>query len=271
MSHETMRHDVLKRDIVVIGGSSGALQTLKFIADLPATFPAAIFIVLHTAPDGPALLPDILRRYAALPVEHARDGEAVVPGRIYVGLPDYHLVVRPAFVQVVRGPKENLHRPSIDVLFRSAAGAYGPRVIGVILSGKLDDGSSGLAAVRGAGGLGIVQDPSDALAPDMPQNALAYAGADLCVPRSRLASVLMEASTEMFPQPILAPVSPERREEHVHKVSMKRDNDTSRLLNPSTLLNFSCPECGGVLRQVDEPTYHVQVPRHDSGAASDTR
>jgi two-component system chemotaxis response regulator CheB len=234
------------RDIVVIGASSGALPTLRFIADLPRAFPAEIFLVVHTAPDAPGLLPEILRNYSPLPVEHARDGEPVVPGRICVAPPDYHVGLKLGTVQVFRGPKENRHRPSIDVLFRSAAEAYGSRVIGVILTGLLDDGSSGLAAVRASGGLAIVQDPDDALYAEMPRNALAYAGADLVVQQAQLAAVLIQAAADPVQEHVSASVPQEGEDPVEQELSTDCDEE------PSPPFAFSCPECGGVLREVDD-------------------
>ena len=185
-----------RRDIVVIGGSAGAIQALTFIDDLPHRFPAAVFLVVHLSPRSPGLLPNVLQKHSKIPVANAYNGEPISAGRIYVAPPDHHLIVRDGSVEVSHGPKENRHRPSIDVLFRSAANVHGSRVIGVILSGWLNDGSAGLAAVRAQGGLGIVQDPDDALVPAMPANALAYAGADHCVPHAQLGSLLAQAVME---------------------------------------------------------------------------
>jgi two-component system chemotaxis response regulator CheB len=240
--------NAFRRDIVVVGASSGALQALKFIADVPPDLPAAIFVVVHAAADGPGLLPDIISTYSPLPVAHARDGEPIEPGRIYVAPPDYHVVIQPGFVQVARGPRENRHRPSIDVLFRSATESYGRRVVGVVLSGMLDDGSSGLAQIRARGGLGIVQDPTDALFPDMPSNALAQAGADYCVMQSGLAALLAKAVSHKLDEQNLG-VTKERSEARAGEVSMNSNEYDGRPGSPS---NFSCPDCGGVLRQEEE-------------------
>ena len=168
----------------------------QFIDDLPHSFPAAVFSVVHLGPGSPGLLPNVIRKHSKIPVANAYNGEPISAGRIYVAPLDHHLIVRDGSVEVSHGPKEDRHRPSIDVLFRSAANVYGSRVIGVILSGGLYDGSAGLAAVRAQGGLGIVQDPDDALFPAMPANALAYAGADHCVPYAQLGSLLAQAVME---------------------------------------------------------------------------
>ena len=123
-----------RRDIVAIGGSAGAIQTLTFIDDLPHSFPAAVFLVVHLSPRSRGLLPNVIRRHSKIPVANAYNGETISAGRIYVAPPDHHLILRDGVVEVSHGPKENRHRPSIDVLFRSAANVYGSRVIGVILS-----------------------------------------------------------------------------------------------------------------------------------------
>src|SRR4051812_34507410 len=127
------------RDIIVIGASAGGLDALRSLAKgLPCDLAASVLIVLHTAPQGPGVLPAILRRESSLPVAHAVDREPLQHGRIYVAPPDHHLLTDGGEVRVTRGPKENLCRPSVDALFRSAASAAGPRAIGVILTGRLD-------------------------------------------------------------------------------------------------------------------------------------
>lgn len=143
-----------KHDIVVIGASAGGLEALKqLVTRLPSNFPCALFIVWHVAPQYPSMLPQILERICPLPVAHAIDKEAIQPGRIYVAPPNHHLLLKAGHVRVTHGPKENRFRPLIDVLFRSAAVAYGPQVVGVVLTGFLDDGASGLYAIKERGGI----------------------------------------------------------------------------------------------------------------------
>lgn len=161
------------RDIVVIGASAGGLEALReILSGLPPDLEAAVMIVLHTASHEKSLLPQILERAGKLPVSHPSDGEAIERGRVYIAPPSFHMIVEDGVLRVLQGPRENLHRPAIDPLFRSAAAAYGERVIGVILTGMLDDGTAGLMVVSARGGKAIVQDPDTALYPGMPRSAL---------------------------------------------------------------------------------------------------
>ncbi len=177
-------------DVVVVGASAGGVDALRAMAaQLPGDLPAAVLVVLHVHA-GPSALPDILRRAGPLPAAHAVDRERIAPGLILVAPPDHHMLVAHDRVRVTRGPKENGHRPAIDPLFRSAAATLGNRVIGVVLSGMLDDGADGLAAVKAAGGVAIVQDPEDATFPSMPRSALAAVEADEVVPLRLLGSAI---------------------------------------------------------------------------------
>jgi two-component system chemotaxis response regulator CheB len=183
---------VKKRNIIVIGASSGGLEALKsLVGQLHPDFSGYIFIVWHIAPEYPSLLPEILSRAGNLPATHPADGQALQAGHIYVAPPDHHLLVQKEVVCVSRGPRENRFRPSIDVLFRSAAWA-----IGIVLSGSLDDGASGLYAIKAAGGKAIVQDPSDATYPDMSINAMKAVTADHVVPMSDMGELLMHLVAE---------------------------------------------------------------------------
>ncbi len=146
-------------DLIVVGTSAGGLDALRVIVSgLAGDFPAAVLIVMHSSPEGPYLLPGILSRTGRLEVGVAVSGAPIERGKIYVAPPDHHLLVKGACISLSRGPKENRARPSIDPLFRTAAAAYGPRVVGVILTGMLDDGTAGLCAVKERGGIAIVQD-----------------------------------------------------------------------------------------------------------------
>lgn len=167
------------RDIVVVGASAGGIEALtRLVGQLPADLPAAVLVVLHVSAGANSVLPAVLNRHGRLPAARPRAAEPLEQGRIYVGAPDHHLVIEQGRVLLTRGPREHRARPAVDVLFRSAAEAYGPRVIGVALTGSLDDGAAGLAAIRRAGGLALVQDPEDAQCAGMPRAALDAAGAD---------------------------------------------------------------------------------------------
>jgi two-component system chemotaxis response regulator CheB len=180
-------------DIIVVGASAGGVEALsRLVHDLPADLPAALFVVLHVPAHGTSLLPYILARNGPLPARHPDDGEPIVHGRIYVAPPDMHLLIRREQVRLARGPRENGHRPAVDPLFRTAARSYGPQVVGVVLSGTLDDGSAGLVAIRQRGGVAIVQDPDDALYPGMPRSALEAVRADHCLPVGQIGATLAE-------------------------------------------------------------------------------
>lgn len=249
-----------QRDIVVVGASAGGVNALKqLVSELPVGFPASIFIVQHTSPTSPGLMADILESLCALPVTFPRDGEAIQSSHVYVAPPDYHLVLEEGRIRVTRGPRENRFRPSIDVLFRSAAWTYGPRVIGVVLTGYLDDGASGLYAIKERGGLAVVQTPEDAEVPDMPLNALRRVRADEIVPLSQIARSLTYFVAESLTDSGGNAVS----ENETKKDELKRmeievaiarevqsvDKGILALGEPSL---FACPECHGVLLKIKE-------------------
>ena len=172
----------------MIGASAGGVEVLKdVVAGLPADLEAAVCVVLHIAPSSPSALADILARAGRLPCRPASDGEALEHGTILVAPPDRHLVVEYAVVRLDVGPRENGHRPAVDVLFRSAAAVWHERVVGVILSGTRDDGAAGLAAIKTSGGAAVVQDPEEAMYGSMPLNALAHVVVDAVVPFALIA------------------------------------------------------------------------------------
>jgi two-component system chemotaxis response regulator CheB len=238
---------VPRHDIIVIGASAGGVEAVqRFARDLPPDFPAAIFVVLHMPPTLKTVLPGILERSGPLPATEALDGEPIEQGHIYVARPGYHLLVDCGRVRISRGPKENGYRPSIDALFRSAARAYGPQVIAATLSGLLDDGAAGAAAVRQRGGIVVVQSPDDATFPDMPKATLRAVGtADYSVPLSELGMLLGMLARTSAPEEEGLPVPLEMQVEDDIAHGAESDAEVASLLgDPST---FSCPECGGVL------------------------
>jgi two-component system chemotaxis response regulator CheB len=184
-----------KRDIVVIGASTGGVEALQQLVELlPADYPGAIFIVMHTGPGS--ILPEILSRAGKIRAVSAEHDAPYERNCIYIAPPDRHLVINDGVMQLDAGPRENGSRPSIDPLFRSAARTHRERVAGVILTGKLDDGSAGLFAVKARGGLAIVQEPTEAAAPDMPLNAMRNMTVDHCLPLSEIATLLTRIASD---------------------------------------------------------------------------
>lgn len=226
-------------DIIVIGASAGGVDALpRLIGSLPADLPASVFVVLHIPAHGRGLLPDIIRRSASLSVAHGVEGETVRKGHVYVAPPDHHLQLDGSRVRVSRGPRENFHRPSIDALFRTAAESYGPRVVGVVLTGYLDDGTAGLHAVKRLEGIAIVQDPKDASVPAMPQSAVRNVKTDHCVPLSKIGPLLVRlATTRDIPQR-------KKGVSRMEKRSMSPKEMEKRFGLPTS---FVCPECNGPL------------------------
>src|SRR6266568_3799529 len=233
-------------DIIVMGASAGGVEALMAVVRrLPHDLPAAVFIVLHIPAQSPSSLPHILGRSGRLEAVQATDGAAIEHGCIYVAPPDHHLLVEPECVRVTHGPKENHYRPAVDPLFRSAARAYGPRVVGVVLTGALDDGTAGLLAIKRRGGLAVVQDPDEALFPSMPRSALANVKVDYNLPISRIGPLLVGLVNEPAEEESAYPIP---REMEIETRMAEMDMDTPHHdENVGTPSAFSCPECGGVL------------------------
>ncbi|MGI4874350.1 MAG: chemotaxis protein CheB [Janthinobacterium lividum] len=241
------------RDIVVIGTSAGGVTALLALAKtLPADFPAPIFVVLHVPPDSPSLMPELLNAVSALEARHPTNGEVVRAGVIYVAPPDHHLLLEEDRVLVTRGPKENRFRPSIDALFRSAAYTYGPRVIGVVLTGYLDDGTSGLWSVRRMGGLAIIQDPRDAEQPAMPTNALKFVEADHLVPLAQLGALLVRLTLELAPAKTHLPAAQLDLLKIELTIAKQGGGFELGIIEKGQLTPFTCPDCHGALTQLIE-------------------
>ena len=235
-------------DIVVIGTSAGGLEALdKLIGELPADLPAAVFIVQHMAPgnSGTALVRR-LGRHRALDPKFAREGERFRPGRVYIAPPDTHLLLKTNTVLVRKGARENRSRPAVDPLFRSAAVAHGSRVIGVVLTGLLDDGTAGLTAIKKCGGLTVVQDPKDAAYPGMPQSALDNLAVDFCVPLSEMGQLL--AALIARPRGKRRPIPDDVRTEA--KIAERVLSDVAQVNDLGHQVPYNCPNCGGVLWQM---------------------
>jgi two-component system chemotaxis response regulator CheB len=235
----------------VVGASAGGVEALVSLCrQLPSTFPVPVLVVLHIAARGSSALPAILSRAGQLPAAHPKDGEPLRAGRVYVAPPDQHLVVDDGHVHLDRGPRENGHRPAIDVLFRSAAAAFGDGTVAVVLSGLLDDGSAGAVAVRSTGGRVVVQDPDDALYGDMPRNAMKSGEPDTVAPVSQIGGILtrMVRPDAVGSEPVHNPGSRGTITD-VDPALEDGDPDTVPGLRRSA---YACPECSGVLWESDE-------------------
>jgi len=235
------------RSIIVIGASAGGVDALKrIVSDLPVDLAAAIFVVLHVGPTS--YLPEILDRIGPLPAHTARSGAAFKPGNIYVAPPGFHLLLHDDHMMLRRGPRENLARPAIDPLFRSAALSYGAAVIGVLLSGALSDGTAGLRAVKAVGGVTVLQHPNDAVVPDMVRNALRYVEIDHCEPAAELGSLLARLAVEPPGRTFAAPPGV-RLEAALAAQEHSTMKDEDRL---GELSVFTCPECHGPLWEIED-------------------
>ncbi|HEX5279444.1 MAG TPA: chemotaxis protein CheB [Micropepsaceae bacterium] len=237
-----------ERDIVVIGASAGGISALQAIVrGLPADFPAAILVVLHLSRQSGGLLPEILARAGALPASNARHNEEISAGHIYVAPPDRHLLIGPERrIYLGHGPKENRFRPAVDPLFRSAALREGRKVIGVVLSGGLDDGSAGLYAIKRAGGLAMVQDPSEAEVPSMPRNALQHVAADYCASAEKIGEML-PILLRQAPVREMPAMSEDTRLEVELAADERNQLDVTQLGPPSP---YTCPACSGSLMRI---------------------
>lgn len=238
-------------DLIVIGTSAGGVEALtQLVKDLPADLPAAILVVLHVPAHGTSVLPLILSRNGPLKATHARDGEPLLAGHIYIAPPDHHLLVRPEHIHLARGPRENGHRPAIDPLFRTAARTYGNRVIGVVLSGVLDDGTAGLLAIKRRGGIAVAQDPDDAMYPGMPRSAMENVDCDHIVPLKDLAPLLVRLAHEPVVESANQPI-PEDMEREADMAELEPDvlHGDDKYGVPSV---WACPDCGGTLWELHE-------------------
>ena len=238
-------------DIIVIGASAGGLDAVtNVVKRLPSNLPATVFIVIHSSPEGPGLLPEILGRAATIPVTAARNRERIVRGHIYVPPADFHLVISDGHLRLSHGPREHRFRPAVDPLFRSAAEHYGPRVIGVVLSGSMADGTHGLMLIKSRGGVAIAQDPDDALFPAMPRSAIERVHVDHVLPSEQIGAVITELTMVRATGPRSRPkasvrpgkAGPRETTPETPGVDALR---TGALDTPPS--PFTCPDCGGTL------------------------
>lgn len=255
--------------VIVIGGSAGSLTPIKrILSALPTEIAAAVFVVMHIGTDS--RLPEVLRRSTPLPVSYPADGESFVAGRVYVALPDYHMMLDPDRVLVRRGPLENRVRPSVDALFRSAAYLHGERVAGVMLSGCLHDGSAGLWAIKHRGGLAIAQRPDDAEFSSMPESAIEHVQVDHIVAHDAVAPILVSwasAQATAGPRTVKRDEISARAMEIETRIAAGEHALSAGVLELGVPSRFSCPECHGVLAQIEEGT-HVRFRCHTGHAYS---
>lgn len=250
----------LPSHVILIGTSAGGVSALlQLVKDLPPSLDAAVLIVLHVGAN-PSLLPELLRSRCSWRVDHAQDGEVPSAGTIHVAPPDHHMLLEADRLRLTRGPKENHARPAIDPLFRSAALNWGRRVIGVILTGQLDDGAAGLQAVKECGGVAVVEDPTTAAEPSMPLAALEYVEPDVVVGLQDMAQVLADLATlasDAVPEPMQIPTR------LWHEVRINEGNDImEHLAKIGTPMGVSCPECGGALFEINgarPPRYRCHI------------
>jgi two-component system, chemotaxis family, protein-glutamate methylesterase/glutaminase len=241
----------IKRDLVVVGASAGGVEALRdLLRRLPAGLPAAVLVVLHLPSESRSSLPAILDRVCELPVRPARHGERLERGTVTVAVPDVHLMVVGDRILLSRGPRENGHRPAVDVLFRSAAHAAGPRVVGVVLSGALDDGTAGVIAVRSRGGVGVAQDPDDAMYASMPLHASEIGGAEYVVPVAAMPELLGRLLTEEVDVADVPPPSELMQTEAGMAQLDGEAYDTAD--RPGSASGFGCPTCHGALFTITE-------------------
>ena len=250
---------MIRRDIIAIGGSWGAVDAIKqLLRELPGDLAATLFIAIHVGARGNDLLAEIFAEQAAITTSTARDGDELQPGHAYVAPADHHLLLIGGVVRLGHGPRENMSRPAIDPLLRSVGACFGPRAIGVILTGMLNDGASGLADLKRCGGLTVVQSPRDAAASDMPWEALRATQVDYRAPLSGLPGLLAELSAQEAGAPIDVPA------DIAEEVEIALGTARTAILPDglSDVTALTCPACGGVLSQIRrEPPlrYRCQV------------
>jgi two-component system chemotaxis response regulator CheB len=245
---------LVRHDIVVIGTSAGGLKALSTVlSDLPADLGAAIFIVQHLAADKKSYLPKLLGDICDLPVSSPADNETFLPGHVYVAAPDHHLLLNGDCVRVMRGPQENRFRPSIDALFRSAARSHGSRVIGMVLTGYLDDGTVGLQTIKKRGGIAIVQDPAEAEYPSMPRTALRYVNVDYTVPIAEAGALLIRLVAEPPPAEEDFPMTPAIEiESNIAEQVMNTKEFLENVERIGERTTYTCPDCNGSIWQIGD-------------------
>jgi two-component system chemotaxis response regulator CheB len=239
------------RRLIAIGASAGGVEALtRLVHDMRRDIPAAIFVTLHFPPTGTSALARILKRAGSLIPVQASDRLPIEEHRIYIAPPDHHLLVFRDHMRLYRGPRENGNRPAVDPMFRSAALAYGPRVIGVVLSGNLDDGTSGFLAIKGRGGLAVVQDPEEAMFPSMPQSAIDHVDVDYVTKMDHMAALLYELTQRPPEGEEMVAADDTEKENEYAAIDLDRIEQVAE--HPGVLAPFGCPDCGGTLWELRE-------------------
>ena len=234
-----------RQHLVVIGASAGGVEALRQVVErLPRDLPAAVIAVLHLPAGGTSVLPSILDRAGPLRARPVADGEELVPGTIYVAVPDCHVEVDDGRMRVQGGPRENGHRPAIDPLFRSAAHSRDGRTLGVILSGALDDGARGLRAIKANGGMTIVQDPETALHPGMPRSAIRYVAPDRVLTPQQIAAAIVAFANGASEKG--------HNGGRVVEMSEREQVEEQTSPQPGEETGLTCPDCGGAIYQQNE-------------------
>ena len=240
-------------DIIVIGASAGGVEALSLlVSQLPPDLEAAVFVVLHVPAHSVSVLPKILSRRGSLPALHPQNGEPIQAGQIYIAPPDFHLLMRDGQIRLARGARENGHRPAIDPTFRSAALSYGSRVVGVVLSGALSDGTAGLEAIKMRGGVAIAQDPDEALYSGMPRSAVEHVPVDYILPVTEIAAALTRLTREPAPRTATESARNQTEDEVEEEFSAMPPDALPEDKHPGSPSTYGCPDCGGVLWEMRE-------------------
>lgn len=242
-------------DIIVIGASAGGIEAISdLVVQFPEDLKAAVFVVVHISPESPNMLPVIFGRRSPLKCVQANEGDKIKKGTIYVAPADFHLTIKDGQIQLSRGPKENRARPAIDPLFRSAAVNYGQRVIGILLSGMLDDGVSGLSSIKKCGGIAIVQHPDDAIFPDMPLHALANVEVDFNLPVTKMGAVIYKLINESNVEEKSRPPEHLKNEVKIAEKGVEDQQMVTDNVNNKSLpgMVMTCPECNGPLFEIND-------------------
>ncbi len=242
------------RNIVVVGASAGGVEAImEMVKGLPVDLPVAMFIVQHIPAYARSRLDTILQAHTKLRVKQAVDGEAITAGTIYIAIPDRHLLVENDRVVVSKGPRENRFRPAVDALFRSAAQSYRERVIGIVLSGALNDGTSGMWTIKRSGGTALVQEPSEAMFSDMPEGVMQYSKVDYIKRVAEIGPLLSKICREELHPAIDAPGITEDKLLEIELQIAKGNNGLKLgILNEGKPTPLTCPECHGGLTQFEE-------------------